>query len=775
MIKNGQERRIAIRNLKLLWLPGVAALMILGASTVAPAEVNRHAPEISTWPYAKETQAQRDARMAWWREARFGMFIHWGVYSVPAGIYDGKRVGGNGEWIMFRESIPVARYKQYAKQFNPVKYDPDAWVRLAKEAGMKYIVITAKHHDGFALFDSKVTDWDVVDATPYGKDLLKPLAQACRKHGLKLGFYYSQAQDWCHVGGAKAYHSWDDTVEGDMDDYVRAIAMPQVAEILTKYGDIAFLWWDTPEGMIKERADMVQPLLRLQPGIITNDRLGGHYWGDLRTPEQHIPATGLDYDWETCMTMNDTWGFKSWDDNWKSTTTLLRNLVDIASKGGNYLLNVGPTSEGEIPAASIQRLQAIGKWMKVNAESIYGTSASPFSKQLTWGRCTRKTRAGGTRLYLHVFDWPADGQVVLPGIKNELAKAFILETKKELRTEAGPCVPVDADLSWTPGVNVTRQSVYFGTDPAALSQVDSGDGILATAANATLGGPLQPDTTYFWRVDGNNNNESRSFPGTTWSFKTPRKAGTPTAGGSAHPRTSSVMTAGKAGNPAIRKLEISTAQYFPAQGSEDRDRGEDVTALLLDDNLSTVAHTTSSFTTNAHGQQCLGFTLSIPTQVGRLRINKFPVGGGLDIWVYYTTDTDLDLGRRTWQPVTGLTNGYEGTELITLRSPEASVSGNKIEGELHDGWFSVTFDSVYATGIAVGVLSNPNIGNEYLHLGLREAELYGVRRRAAAPGPADRMGEAGMIVHVPDKAIDEIVSVLVLDIKGELQVAEGFD
>jgi len=317
-----------------------------------------------------ESPEQRDARMKWWREARFGMFIHWGVYSVPAGTYKGKQIGGIGEWIMNRGKIPVAEYKQFARQFNPVRYDPDAWVRLAKEAGMKYLVITSKHHDGFALFDSAVTDWDVVDATPYGKDLLAPLAEACRKHGIKLGFYYSQAQDWNHPGGAAAGGHWDPAQDGDMDAYIRNIAAPQVAEILSNYGKIAVLWWDTPTNMNRRRADMLRPLIQLQPGIITNNRLGGGYGGDLSTPEQHIPATGIPgRDWETCMTMNNTWGFKSYDHNWKSTETLIRNLVDIASKGGNYLLNVGPTSLGEIPQPSIERLKEIGKWMKVNGSS----------------------------------------------------------------------------------------------------------------------------------------------------------------------------------------------------------------------------------------------------------------------------------------------------------------------------------------------------------------------------------------------------------------------
>jgi alpha-L-fucosidase len=385
---------------------------------------------------SEETKAERDQRMAWWRDARFGMFIHWGVYSVPAGVYNGKQIGGIGEWIMNSAKIPVAEYRQYATEFNPVKYDPDEWVRLAKGAGMKYIVITSKHHDGFALFDSKASDWNVVKATPYGKDLLEPLAEACKKHGLKLGFYYSQAQDWNNPGGAAAGGHWDKSQDGSMDDYVRNVAVPQVKEILTKYGPIAVIWWDTPVDMNKDRAEMLLPLLRLQPGIIQNNRLGGGYSGDTETPEQFIPATGFpNRDWETCMTLNDTWGYKSTDNNWKSAKTLIRNLIDIASKGGNYLLNVGPTSEGLIPEQSVERLKSIGQWMSTNGEAIHGTHASPFKVQLAWGRCTQKPIPEGTRLYLHIFDWPKDGKLTVPGILNEVRTAYLLSDAKQSRLE----------------------------------------------------------------------------------------------------------------------------------------------------------------------------------------------------------------------------------------------------------------------------------------------------------------------------------------------------
>ena len=319
----------------------------------------------------KETKAQRDARMKWWREARFGMFIHWGVYSVPAGVYHGKQNGDIGEWIMNSASIPVAEYAGYAKRFNPVKFDADQWVSIAKNAGMKYIVITSKHHDGFAMFHSQVSRYNIFDATPFHRDPLKELAEACRKQGIRLGFYYSQAQDWHHPGGA-AYRAigegrfrktdhWDPAQDGSLDEYVHKIAAPQVREILSNYGPVAVLWWDTPVAMTNEEIETLRSLLKLQPGIITNNRLSVSYSGDTETPEQFVPAAGYPgRDWETCMTMNDTWGYKSYDNHWKSSETLIRNLIDIASKGGNYLLNVGPTSEGVIPQPSVERLREVG-------------------------------------------------------------------------------------------------------------------------------------------------------------------------------------------------------------------------------------------------------------------------------------------------------------------------------------------------------------------------------------------------------------------------------
>ena len=384
------------------------------------------ATEVAPDALATQTREQRDARMAWWRDARFGMFIHWNVSSVPAGVYHGKHNAFAGEWLMHDEKIPVPEYRQYAAHFNPTQYDADAWVRVARDAGMKYIVITAKHHDGFAMYHTDISTWGIRDAGPFKRDPIAELAAACQKHGLKLGLYYSQAQDWNHPGGATPGGKWDKAQAGNFDKYLREIAVPQVREILTKYGPVAVLWFDSPYEMNRERANLFLPLLELQPGILFNNRLGGEYAGDFETPEQGLPENAAaDRDWEVCMTMNDTWGYKSTDHHWKSAETLIRHLVDIASQGGNYLLNIGPTPEGLMPAASVERLAAVGRWMNTNSAAIYGTSASPFSK-LPWGRCTKKVDASGARLYLHIFEWPAKGDLLLPGLKGTVEAAYLL-------------------------------------------------------------------------------------------------------------------------------------------------------------------------------------------------------------------------------------------------------------------------------------------------------------------------------------------------------------
>jgi alpha-L-fucosidase len=411
-----------------------------------------------------QPEVNKDARMQWWREARFGMFIHWGPYSVLGGVYNGhQQKRGGAEWIMNRSKIPVAEYQKYASTFNPVKFDAESVVLMAKEAGMKYIIITAKHHDGFAMFKSNASKFNIVDFTPYKKDVLDALANACRKHNMKLGFYYSQAQDWNNPGGSVARKvategwanpdsaridaftaanngHWDPAqMTASMDEYIDKVAVPQVKELMSNYGDVAVLWWDTPTNMTDEYAMKLQALLKLQPNIITNDRLKRpNFPGDTGTPEQKIPGQDeLDgKDWETCMTMGSSWGYKSWDSKWKTPETLIRNLCDIASKGGNYLLNIGPDELGQVPQPSVDALKAIGVWMKTNSEAIYATQASPFGA-FDWGRCTQKVEKGNTVLYFSVFNWPTNGELLITGLKNQVLKAELLANGSQLKTVSG--------------------------------------------------------------------------------------------------------------------------------------------------------------------------------------------------------------------------------------------------------------------------------------------------------------------------------------------------
>lgn len=385
--------------------------------------------------------------MDWWRDAKLGMFIHWGLYSVPAGEYNNAEIGGLGEWIMSNGKIPVAAYAEYAKQFNPTKFNAEEIVLMAKNAGMKYIVITSKHHDGFALFKSNASKFNIVDGSPFKRDVIAEMAAACKKYDMPFGLYYSQAQDWHHTGGSAMNGQWDEAQKGSMDKYLDEIAVPQVTEILNNYGDIKVLWWDTPTDMTKERAAKFLPEMAKHPNLIFNNRLGGGVEGDLETPEQYIPATGIPgKNWESCMTMNDTWGFKKNDHNWKSHETIVTNLIDIASKGGNYLLNIGPTSEGLVPENSIACLQELGKWMKVNGEAIYGTQASPF-KKLDWGRCTQKKDGENTILYLSVFNLPGNGKLIVPPMANKIVKAYPLANPSIKLTVSQAKFDVSIDVS----------------------------------------------------------------------------------------------------------------------------------------------------------------------------------------------------------------------------------------------------------------------------------------------------------------------------------------
>jgi alpha-L-fucosidase len=382
--------------------------------------------------------------MKWFREAKFGLFIHWGLYAIPAGEWKGQPIPGIGEWIMNRAKIPVKEYEQLAAQFNFVKFNAEEWVKLALDAGMKYIVITSKHHDGFAMYHSAVSKYNIVDATPFKRDPLKELAAACARHGIRFGFYYSQAQDWHEPNGAGNTWDFGPDEKKDFDQYLRDKAEPQVKELLTGYGPVCLIWFDTPRMMTKERAQrFVDMVHTLQPACLIDGRLGIE--GDYRSMgDNAIPNTVVSGDWEVPATLNRTWGYKKDDNDWKTPEDLTFKLVDIVSKGGNYLLNVGPTAEGVIPQPSQDNLRAVGRWLKVNGEAIYGAGPTPFGDELgaydeskkdkngkplfvarTGWRCT--TKPG--KLYIHLFQWPA-GQFELPGVKDKVRRAYLLADRR---------------------------------------------------------------------------------------------------------------------------------------------------------------------------------------------------------------------------------------------------------------------------------------------------------------------------------------------------------
>ncbi len=368
----------------------------------------RPARAVESAPADSESPAAKEHRLEWFRHDKFGLFIHWGLYSIPAGYWKGQRSPGIGEWIMNRMKIPVTEYEQLATQFNPVKFDADAWAQLAVDAGMKYVVITSKHHDGFALFKSAASKYNVVDATPFKRDIIKELSAACAKRGLRFGVYYSQSQDWHERGGTG--NNWDfpdnptKDRDGSYDKYLQEKAEPQLRELLTNYGPICLVWFDTPQLMTGDRPARLTIIVRtLQPSTLIDGRLGkvGDYQS---TGDNTIPAKASDEAWEVPATLNHTWGYRTDDHNWKSPGELIFKLVDIVSKGGNYLLNVGPTSEGVIPQPSQDNLREVGRWLKVNGDAIYGASRSPFGEEFGEYASALKDNAGKP-VFLSFTDW----------------------------------------------------------------------------------------------------------------------------------------------------------------------------------------------------------------------------------------------------------------------------------------------------------------------------------------------------------------------------------
>lgn len=380
---------------------------------------------LSLWPRQLTWPAAIDAdRMSWWREARFGMFVHFGLYSTLGGEWKGKETGSH-EWIRNNARIPHDEYIPLIHSFNPTRLDVDALVRMAKDAGQKYIVVTTKHHEGFSLFDSAVTTYDVM-GTPYHRDIMRDFARACRRHGLRLGWYYS-IMDWYHPDYLPR-RDWElrSSTGADFTRYL-TFMRAQLRELLTRYGDIAVMWFDgqwEPTWNHALGQSTYDYCRTLQPQVIVNNRVdvkveggtdtfqGSGRAGDFSTPELEVPATGLPgVDWESCMTMNHNWGYSKFDHDFKSVRQLVGLLVETASKGGNLLLNVGPMGDGAIPAESVNGLRGVGDWMRVNSSSIYGTTVTPFSHASF--RVTQK----GNRLHVFAEPWPA-GEFELKGLRD---------------------------------------------------------------------------------------------------------------------------------------------------------------------------------------------------------------------------------------------------------------------------------------------------------------------------------------------------------------------
>ncbi|MFL5608485.1 MAG: alpha-L-fucosidase [Gemmatimonadaceae bacterium] len=471
------------------------ALALLAGSAV-PASAQQLQP--------RAPDPAREARLAWFRDARYGLFIHWGLYAIPAGQWKGRTVPGIGEWIMNRAKIPVGEYEQLARQFNPVRFNADEWVKLAKDAGMKYIVITSKHHDGFALFKSRVSAYNVVDATPFKRDVLKELAAACARQGIRLGFYYSQAQDWHEPNGAG--NTWDfgpDSAK-NFDAYLRGKAEPQVRELLTAYGPVALLWFDTPRMMTGDRAHRFTELVRsLQPNTLIDGRLGegGDY---ISTGDNVIPGGVSTEAWEVPATLNHTWGYRTDDHDWKSPGDVIFKLVDIVSKGGNYLLNVGPQANGEIPRPAQDVLRNAGAWLKVNGEAVYGARPTPFGEELGEPSAKGAKDLAGRPLFLAHNEYRITAKpgklyvtfftaprvpFALPRMQNAVRRAYRLSDSAplELRTVNG---------------ETQLQVAGMMTDPMATVVVLEIDGDTVRKAEAVGASPAP--LTGNWAIDNSN-------------------------------------------------------------------------------------------------------------------------------------------------------------------------------------------------------------------------------------------------------------------------------
>ncbi len=374
----------------------------------------------------------REGRDKFFDESNFGMFIHWGLFSDLAGKWKDKTYYGIGEWLMNPRvaNIPTKEYMEVSKDFNPTKFDAKAIAKLAKDAGMKYVIITSKHHEGFAMFDSKASDFNIVDATPFGRDPMKELSAACNELGLGFGFYYWHYQDWTTPGAAGGPEKNSIGTKASFKDYFYNKCKPQAKEICSNYGVIDFVWFDTLGGMPKEfvveLADMVR---ELQPNTMLCSRVGYGLGDYVSHGDMVVPPVNLDILWESCDTNNDSWSYAWYDNNFKSPKEILHRLISTVGRGGTYLFNIGPRGDGSVPEIGSQFLQQAGQWIKKYPQVIYNAGSSPWGHALPWGDVTTQ----GNSLFLSVFDWPRDGKLYLPGLESDVLSAKIVGDSNDLK------------------------------------------------------------------------------------------------------------------------------------------------------------------------------------------------------------------------------------------------------------------------------------------------------------------------------------------------------
>ncbi|MDR1332129.1 MAG: alpha-L-fucosidase [Tannerella sp.] len=458
-------------------------------------------------------QRQTNERAGWFVDSRYGMFIHWGLYSAAEGFWKGEKIRNDndyGEWIFYRNQIGRDEYLTLLDRFDWDGIDPEEWVVLAKRAGMKYITLTAKHHDGFALWDSKASDYNVSRYTNPKRDIVAELAAACRKHGMRMGLYYSHWVDWEHEHGWSHEREITGLDAKDYDAYWQEKVLPQIRELLTGYGEISMLWFDmwihhSSTVVTKEQLLQLKGLIReLQPGCLVNSRLGLSVEEDPDVDfktlgDNQLGSRKEDFPWQSPGTVAHSWGYHSDETAWKSTTVLLKSLIGNVNLNGNFMLNIGPRANGDVPYETEQRLLDVGDWLEVNGESIYGAEAFDLDRNLhDWGRITAKRDGGRTRLYLHVYNWPLNKRLPLSGVTARPAKVYLLADKQRQAlpfTHEGPFTDIrlpEMQPDRYVSVVVAEYDGVPGVEPG-LAGVSTGGGYALTCANLSDGNTLRTE------------------------------------------------------------------------------------------------------------------------------------------------------------------------------------------------------------------------------------------------------------------------------------------